>query len=290
MGFPLGDAMLVDSLLRDGLVDTFDNKHMGLTAEHLANKYDLSREAQDEFALLSQSRWSEAHKAGIFESELVRLDELAQDEHPRPETTRDSLASLKTVFEASGTVTAGNASGINDGAAMLVVAEREFAKEQGWPVLAVLSGSSTVGCDPQEMGLGPVHATRKLCEQLGVEVASFDQIELNEAFAAQVLACLGELKLETGTKLNPHGGAIRDRTSDWCDRREIVDTPRSSTSPRKMPDGARNALRGWWDGCRDFIEESCANLKLFHALVLEAANLIIVSRSHLVDDCPYNQS
>lgn len=206
-GFPLGDAVLVDSLLRDGLVDSFDNRHMGLTAEQLARKYQLSREHQDEFAFESQSRWNAAHRAGVFESELVPLDELAHDEHPRPETTRESLANLKPAFDAAGTVTAGNASGINDGAALLLLADRAYADQQGWPILAVLAGSASVGCDPDEMGLGPVHATRQLCEQLGVELSSFDQIELNEAFAAQTLACVRELKLDHPS-LNPHGGAI----------------------------------------------------------------------------------
>jgi acetyl-CoA C-acetyltransferase len=206
-GFPLGDAVLVDSLLRDGLVDSFDNRHMGLTAEQLAGKYQLSREHQDEFSLESQSRWNAAHRAGVFESELVPLDELAHDEHPRPETTRESLANLKPAFDAAGTVTAGNASGINDGAALLLLADREYADQQGWPILAVLAGSASVGCDPDEMGLGPVHATRQLCEKLGVELSSFDQIELNEAFAAQALACVRELKLDHPS-LNPHGGAI----------------------------------------------------------------------------------
>ncbi len=206
-GFPLGDAVLVDSLLRDGLVDAFDNRHMGLTAEQLAETYQLTREQQDDFALQSQSRWQAAHRTGVFVSELVPLDELSHDEHPRPDASPSSLASLKPAFDPAGTVTAGNASGINDGAAMLLVAERDFAERQGWPILAVLAGSASVGCAPEAMGLGPVHAVRKLCAALGVDVSSFDQIELNEAFAAQALACVRELDLDH-PRLNPHGGAI----------------------------------------------------------------------------------
>jgi acetyl-CoA C-acetyltransferase len=206
-GFPLGDAVLVDSLLRDGLVDSFDDRHMGVTAEQLARTYQLSREHQDDFALRSQARWIEAHRGGVFAPELVPLEELAEDEHPRPETTRASLAGLRPAFDNDGTVTAGNASGINDGAALLLLADREFALRKGWPILAVLAGSAAVGCTPGEMGLGPVHATRQLCEQLGVDPSHFDQIELNEAFAAQALACLRELELDH-PRLNPHGGAI----------------------------------------------------------------------------------
>ncbi len=206
-GYKLGDGELIDSLLRDGLVDAFDRKHMGLTAERLATEGNISREAQDAFAARSQQRYGAAHESGVFTDELTPVDDLQADEHPRPETTADQLAALKPVFDQQGSVTPGNASGINDGAAMLVVCSEQAAKENGWTPMAIIEGSSSVGCDPARMGLGPVHATNRLCEALSCGVDAFDHIELNEAFAAQALACGMQLKLDDA-KLNPHGGAI----------------------------------------------------------------------------------
>jgi acetyl-CoA C-acetyltransferase len=203
-GIKLGDGRLVDSLLCDGLVDAFDQKHMALTAETLAERYQISRPEQDEFAAESQRRFDAARQRGVFADELIGHERLAEDEHPRPESTAASLAELAAAFDPAGTVTAGNASGINDGAAMLVLAERGTAEANGWPVMAVIDGAATVGCDPKEMGLGPVHALRRL---YGDQLNRFDAIEINEAFAAQVLACTRELGLKSG-QINPHGGAI----------------------------------------------------------------------------------
>ena len=143
----------------------------------------------------------------MFNAELAPHEQLETDEHPRPETTTKQLAELKPAFAADGKITAGNASGINDGAAMLVVASRSAAETNGWPVLATVSASSVIGCDPQEMGLGPVHAIRKLCSHAGGTLADFDTIEINEAFAAQTLACMKELQLDS-ERVNPCGGAI----------------------------------------------------------------------------------
>ena len=206
-GLKFGDATLVDTLLCDGLVDAFDHRHMAFTAEGLAAKYGITRIEQDEFALRSQQRYEAARAAGRFADELVSSERLDRDEHARADTTRAGLAKLKPAFDPQGTVTAGNASGINDGAAMLVVAERDFARQRGWPVLAVIETGTTCGCDPKLMGLGPVHAIRKLIERDGLELSSLDTIEINEAFAAQALACLRELSLDE-TRLNPAGGAI----------------------------------------------------------------------------------
>lgn len=206
-GYKLGDGQLVDSLLRDGLVDSFDRKHMGLTAERLADEGGITREAQDAFASQSQQRFGSAHKAGAFKDEIVAVDDLDHDEHARPETTADQLAGLKTVFDKAGSVTAGNASGINDGASMLIVCSEDAAKTNGWRPLAVIEAGASVGCDPARMGFGPVHATNKLCDSIGCNVAAFDHVELNEAFAAQALACVDGLKLDSA-KVNPHGGAI----------------------------------------------------------------------------------
>lgn len=213
----------VDSLQVDGLVDSFSRRHMAETAEDLAADLQITREAQDAYAERSQQRYAEAQRAGQFADEIIPLDELNCDEHPRPEATREILSQLKPIFRSAGTVTAGNASGINDGAAMVVLAESDFARQQGWPVLAEWIAGTVVGCDPQRMGLGPVYAVQKLLIQTGRRLGDLDVLEFNEAFAAQVLACTTELDLHvdltadnsagsvisTATpQLNPHGGAI----------------------------------------------------------------------------------
>lgn len=202
-GIKLGDGKLVDSILRDGLVDTFENIHMAMTAEALAEKYGISRAEQDAFSAASQARYEAAHQAGEFTDELVAYENLAADEHPRAETTVESLANLKPAFDPQGTVTAGNASGINDGSAMLLLASKETAEANGWPIMAVIDKTAAVGCEPNLMGLGPVYATRKICDSLD----ELDDIEINEAFAAQVLACLREMEIGVD-RINPHGGAV----------------------------------------------------------------------------------
>ena len=206
-GLKFGDSTLLDSVLCDGLVDSFDHRHMALTAEELAAKYGITRIEQDEFALRSQQQYEAARAAGRFADELVPIDKLDRDEHARAETTLDGLTKLKPAFDPTGTVTAGNASGINDGAAMLVVADRDFAAKQGWPILASLESWATCGCDPKLMGLGPVHAIRRLIDRDGLKIDELDTIEINEAFAAQTLACVRELSLDE-SRLNPNGGAI----------------------------------------------------------------------------------
>ena len=213
----------VDSVQVDGLVDSFSRRHMAETVEDLAADLQITREAQDAYAERSQQRYAAAQRAGQFADELVALDELNGDEHPRPEATRDILSQLKPIFRSAGTVTAGNASGINDGAAMVVMAEEGFARQQGWPVLAEWIAGTGVGCDPQRMGLGPVCAVQKLLTQTGRQFSDLDVLEINEAFAAQVLACTAGLNLaldltadtaarsitdRTAPQLNPHGGAI----------------------------------------------------------------------------------
>lgn len=206
-GIKLGDGKLVDSILRDGLVDSFDHTHMAMTAEVLASEYSISREEQDAFAAASQNRYQSAHQANAFSEEIAPHEALVDDEHPRGDTTTDSLAALQPAFDPEGTITAGNASGLNDGSAMLLLASREAAEVNDWPVLAVITGTSSVGCDPGRMGLGPVFAIRRLLEKTGRTLDSFEGIEINEAFAAQVLACLRDLELDSD-RINPHGGAI----------------------------------------------------------------------------------
>jgi acetyl-CoA C-acetyltransferase len=202
-GYKFGDGVLIDSMLRDGLTDVFSNEHMGLTAERLAELYKISREEQDAFAAQSQQRYVAAQIGGHFRNEIVPVDTLEHDEPPRPDTTVDTLSTLKAVFKSNGTVTAGNASGINDGAALLLLCDEERGRECGLKPLAILTAGTAVGCEPSLMGLGPVHAIRKLSNDAG----EFDMIELNEAFAAQSLACIKELKLDPA-KVNPDGGAI----------------------------------------------------------------------------------
>jgi acetyl-CoA C-acetyltransferase len=206
-GFTLGDGRAIDSLLSDGLVDSFSNVHMGLTAEKLAEKYGISRDVQDAFARDSQRKYGEALAEKRFHDELVPLPELVQDEHPRPETGIEQLVKLKPAFTKDGTVTAGNASGINDGAAMLVVCGEKSLAEYGWKPLAELYAWASVGCEPELMGLGPVFAVRKLCSRYNIDISDFDTIELNEAFAVQSLACMKELNLDE-KRVNKDGGAI----------------------------------------------------------------------------------
>lgn len=208
-GYKFGDGVLIDSMLKDGLTDPFDHKHMALTTERIAEHYNISRDMQDAYALQSQQRTASAQKQGVFDDELVAVGDLVHDEHPRGSTTAQDLAKLRPAFSADGCVTAGNASGINDGAAMLVVTRKSIADAQGWRVLAAIHAFAAVGCDPAMMGLGPIGAVSRLCEKTGVKVSDFDHIELNEAFAAQALACAKDLAIDpAGDTLNPHGGAI----------------------------------------------------------------------------------
>ena len=206
-GYRLGDGVLIDSLLSDGLIDTFEKEHMGLTAERIAEKYKIKRQEQDEFAYSSHKRYFKALKEKVYEEELVKVGDLASDEHPREDTAIDKLGDLKPAFSKGGTVTAGNSSGINDGAAMLIVCSERYALKNGIDVLAVLGNSTSIGCDWRLMGLGPVYATRKLCKDNNLKIDDFDTIELNEAFAAQSLVCIKELGLDIN-KVNPDGGAI----------------------------------------------------------------------------------
>ncbi len=207
-GYRLGDGKLIDAILRDGLTDNRIDEHMALTAERLAKEYGITRQAQDVFALKSHRRYFEALAAGRYTDEIVPVDQVEKDEHPRRDATAEKLASLKPAFDPNGTVTAANSSGINDGAAMLILCSEEAARRHGWQPLCVLSSWAAVGCDPQRMGLGPVYATQKLCQRSGCTLEEFDTIELNEAFAAQSLACLHAWQRENDDRVNPDGGAI----------------------------------------------------------------------------------
>ena len=210
--FARGDRTLHDTTLgwrftNRRYAERYSTASMGETGESVAAQWSVSREDQDAFALESQRRWAAANAAGRFADELVPAGDLARDEHPRPETTSEKLASLKPAFAAEGTVTAGNASGINDGAAALVIASAERARELGIAPLGVFRGSAVAGVDPAVMGIGPVPAVRKLLARSGVAVDELDLVELNEAFASQSLAVIRDLGLDPD-KVNVNGGAI----------------------------------------------------------------------------------
>ena len=210
--FPRGNQTAWDTTLgwrfpNPRLEELFPLESMGETGENVAERWTVSREDQDAFALRSQERWAAANAAGRFGEELVPVGEVVVDEHPRPQTTADALAKLKPAFRADGTVTAGNASGINDGAAALVITSEERARSLGVEPLGVFVGSAVAGVDPRVMGVGPIPAVQKLLERTGVAPGDLDLIELNEAFASQSLAVVRELGLDE-EKVNVNGGAI----------------------------------------------------------------------------------
>lgn len=204
-GKKLGDASLVDSLFFDGLTDPVLNIGMGETAERIADKHGITREEQDAFAAESQARVVASR--GALAREIIPAGDLTEDEHPRADTTVESLAKLKPAFRKTGTVTAGNASGINDGAALVLLGSEEAVARHGLKPRARVVASAAVGCDPAVMGLGPVGAIRKVCTQTGWKLEEVDAIEINEAFAVQTLGCAKELGIDTA-KLNVRGGAI----------------------------------------------------------------------------------
>jgi acetyl-CoA C-acetyltransferase len=231
-GYRMGDGLLEDHLLRDGLTCAVNNYHMGMTAENVAVRYGVTREDQDAFALESQRRAGAALAAGAFKDEIVPVP-LPQkkgevklfdtDEHPRPETTLEDLARLKPAFKKDGTVTAGNASGVNDAAAALVVASADFAARRGLRPLARVVGYASAALDPAYMGMGPYYATVKVMKKTSMTLDQMDLIELNEAFAAQSLAC-GRLLEADMAKTNVSGGAIALGHPIGCSGARIITT------------------------------------------------------------------
>jgi 3-oxoadipyl-CoA thiolase len=206
--FPRGDRTVYDTTLgwrfpNPRLAEKFPLETMGETGENVAERWEVSREDQDAFALRSQQRWA----AADFSDELVPVDGVDRDEHPRPDTTPDKLAALKPAFREGGTVTAGNSSGLNDGAAALVIASEEKARELSAKPLGTFVGSAVAGVDPRVMGIGPVPAVRKLLARTGIDAGELDLVELNEAFASQSLVVIRELGLDP-EKVNVNGGAI----------------------------------------------------------------------------------
>ncbi len=214
-GTKMGNAELVDTMIQDGLWDAFNGYHMGITAENVAEKFSLTRDDQDSFAATSQQRAEAAIAAGKFKEEITPVTIKSKkseivfdtDEFPRAGTTTETLGKLRPAFKGDGTVTAGNASGINDGAAVVMLMTESEAKKRGLTPLATIKSWATAGVDPAIMGTGPIPASKKALEKAGWTVADLDLIESNEAFAAQACSVLKELKLD-GDKVNVNGGAI----------------------------------------------------------------------------------
>jgi acetyl-CoA C-acetyltransferase len=215
-GARMGPAELIDSMVHDGLTDAFHGIHMGLTAENIADRYEITREEQDVFALASQQKAERAVRDGVLRDEIVPIEvpekrgtrTVDADEAPRPGTTAEALAKLRAAFRRDdGTVTAGNASGINDGAAAVVVMSARRAREEGLTPLGSVESHASLGVEPAIMGIGPVPAVRKALARAGLQLGDIDLFELNEAFAAQSLAVIRELGLDPD-RVNRHGGAI----------------------------------------------------------------------------------
>ncbi len=215
-GYRMNNGKVIDVMVNDGLWDAFNNYHMGITAENVAEKFGITREMQDEFSANSQRKYGEALAAGKFDDEIVpvmvkvkkEMVEFKVDEQPRPDSTAEKLANLKPAFKPDGgTVTAGNASGINDGAAAVVIMSAEKAKELGVKPLATVVACASAGVDPSIMGVGPVFAVRKALDKAGIKLEDVDLIEANEAFAAQSCAVAQELGFDMD-KVNVNGGAV----------------------------------------------------------------------------------
>lgn len=233
-GNPRGNQTLWDTALGWRMANPvfpYPTESMGETAENVAQLYQIDRVEQDAFALMSQQRAAQAAHAGVFAEEIAPLDVLQgkhavqvhRDEHPRPETTMEGLAALRPAFKSNGTVTAGNSAGINDGAAALLLVSERRGRELGLKPLARIRGSVAAGVHPSTMGLGPISAVRKLLLKTGLKIDEIDWVELNEAFAAQALACIRELSLPV-ERVNPYGGAIALGHPLGCSGARIVGT------------------------------------------------------------------
>jgi acetyl-CoA C-acetyltransferase len=214
-GVKMGDYSMIDTMIRDGLWDAFNGYHMGVTAENVARQFQITRDEQDQFALASQNKAEAAQKAGRFNDEIVAVEIATRkgpvifkdDEYPRHGTTVDSLKALKPAFDKNGTVTAGNASGINDGAAAVVLASAKKVKEMNLRPLARIRAFASAGVDPKYMGMGPVPASKRCLARAGWEPKDLDLMDINEAFAAQAIAVNRQMGWDT-QKVNVNGGAI----------------------------------------------------------------------------------
>lgn len=259
----MGDATLLDSMLKDGLIDPFHDYHMGVTAENVVERHQITRERQDGFAVDSQTKAAAAAAAGRFKDEIAPVTVKTRkgetvidaDESIRPETTMDSLGGLRAVFKKDGTVTAGNASTINDGAAALTLMTADEAKRRGAPVRAAIKGWATAGVDPAVMGLGPVPAIEKLLKRIGWSLADADLIEVNEAFAGQVCGVIQGLGLDEA-KLNVNGGAIALGHPVGASGARVLVTLLHEMERRDVPRGIASLCIGGGMGIAMAIERS----------------------------------
>jgi acetyl-CoA C-acetyltransferase len=264
-GTKMGEVKFVDSMLRDGLIDAFHNYHMGQTAENVAKKWQITRKEQDEFALNSQSRTEAAIKAGRFKDEIVPVTIKTRkgetvvdtDEHPSFGTTMESLSKLRPAFDKEGTVTAGNASGINDGAAAVVLMSADAAKDRGVEPLGRIVSWATTGVDPAIMGIGPITSARKAMEKAGWTNDDLELCEVNEAFAAQSIAVLRELGWDKMMdKINVNGGAIALGHPIGCSGTRILLTLLYEMKKRDLKRGLATACVGGGMGIAMCVERS----------------------------------
>ncbi len=260
LGNKMGDLKLKDTLLTDGLTDTFNNYHMGITAENVAEKYSLTREMQDKFSYRSQLRAIEAVDSGRFKDEIVPIEIKGRketivfdtDEYPNRTTNLEKLAKLRTAFKADGTVTAGNASGINDGASILLIASEKAVKEQGLAPIAEITAVGQGGVDPSIMGMGPVAAINDVMKRSDVQLKDMDLVELNEAFAAQSLGVVTELKKQyegindewIENRVNVNGGAIALGHPLACSGARIITTLVHEMKKRNVENGLASLCIG----------------------------------------------
>ena len=260
----LDETKLSDTMINDGLIDAFHNYHMGITAENVAEKFYISREQQDEFALKSQRKTKEAIKTGKFDDQLVSvIDEkgaviLNKDEHPRPNLSIEDLKKLKTVFKEDGSVTPGNSSGINDGAAAVILTTKEIAKLKNLKILGKIISWSSVGVDPSIMGIGPIEAINQAVKKANWNIRDVDLFEINEAFAAQSLAVIKELKIDY-EKVNVNGGAIALGHPIGASGARIVVTLLHEMSRRNLKKGCASLCIGGGMGIAMCIERTDKN-------------------------------
>ena len=260
----LDETKLSDTMINDGLIDAFHNYHMGITAENVAEKFNISREQQDEFALKSQRKTKEAIETGKFDDQLVGvIDEkgaviLNKDEHPRPNLSIEDLKKLKTVFKEDGSVTPGNSSGINDGAAAVILTTKEIAKLKNLKILGKIVSWSSVGVDPSIMGIGPIEAINQAVKKANWNIRDVDLFEINEAFAAQSLAVIKELKIDY-EKVNVNGGAIALGHPIGASGARIVVTLLHEMSRRNLKKGCASLCIGGGMGIAMCIERTDKN-------------------------------
>ena len=260
----LDETKLSDTMINDGLIDAFYNYHMGITAENVAEKFNISREQQDEFALKSQRKTKEAIETGKFDDQLVSvIDEkgaviLNKDEHPRPNLSIEDLKKLKTVFKEDGSVTPGNSSGINDGAAAVILTTKEIAKLKNLKILGKIISWSSVGVDPSIMGIGPIEAINQAVKKANWNIHDVDLFEINEAFAAQSLAVIKELKIDY-EKVNVNGGAIALGHPIGASGARIVVTLLHEMSRRNLKKGCASLCIGGGMGIAMCIERTDKN-------------------------------